>query len=242
MSRPERLAVFDVDGTLCDTVEIDLECFLGAVGSVYGDRASALDLQDAPHITDAGILHWISLSIRSRPPMENEVTAVKRAFVKQLSDARRADPKRFREVPGARRMIEQLRGEGWDVVAATGGWRAPTLLKLAAARIADKLLAASSDDSCERAQVFSLAIQRAREDEEARRKVVLVGDGTWDLATATALGTGFIGVGSGERARRLRQAGAGVVLPDYQDLGRAMQTLRAAACPARTKDLRRSVS
>ena len=42
-----------------------------------------------------------------------------------------------------------------------------------------------------------------------------VGDGGWDAKAAQQLKWGFVGIGSGARADRLRQAGAEVVIPDY---------------------------
>ena len=43
-----------------------------------------------------------------------------------------------------------------------------------------------------------------------------MGDGVWDAKAAQDLGWRFIGIGSGEQADRLRQAGAGMVIPDYR--------------------------
>ena len=41
-------------------------------------------------------------------------------------------------------------------------------------------------------------------------------NGVWDAKAARDLGWRFIGIGSGEQADRLRQAGAGMVIPDYR--------------------------
>ena len=46
------LVVFDLDGTLCDTVGVDAECFVQACAEWLGDRARQLDWARAPQITD----------------------------------------------------------------------------------------------------------------------------------------------------------------------------------------------
>ena len=49
--------------------------------------------------------------------------------------------------------------------------------------------------------------------------VVYVGDAIWDLKAATSLGYGFVGIGRGERAERLRLEGAEWVLADFTNRG-----------------------
>jgi phosphoglycolate phosphatase-like HAD superfamily hydrolase len=42
-----------------------------------------------------------------------------------------------------------------------------------------------------------------------------VGDGVWDVRAARELGWRFIGIAAGEQAERLREAGAGLIVPNY---------------------------
>jgi phosphoglycolate phosphatase-like HAD superfamily hydrolase len=44
-----------------------------------------------------------------------------------------------------------------------------------------------------------------------------VGDIVWDLKAATSLGYGFVGIGCGERAERLRLEGAEWALADFRN-------------------------
>ena len=100
-------------------------------------------------------------------------------------------------------------------VVATGGWRRPILAKLAAAGIdITGLPFASADDAIARSDIFGLAMARAGGCDRA----VLIGDGVWDVVTARQLGTGFLGVGTADRAARLVAAGAHRVVADYTDL------------------------
>jgi phosphoglycolate phosphatase-like HAD superfamily hydrolase len=48
-------------------------------------------------------------------------------------------------------------------------------------------------------------------------RVVLFGDGVWDVAAAQENGIGFIGIGKGYAAQRLRDRGATEVFEDYAD-------------------------
>jgi phosphoglycolate phosphatase-like HAD superfamily hydrolase len=43
-----------------------------------------------------------------------------------------------------------------------------------------------------------------------------VGDGVWDVRAAHNLGWNFIGIGTGERAEGLRQAGAVKIIPHFE--------------------------
>jgi phosphoglycolate phosphatase-like HAD superfamily hydrolase len=63
-------------------------------------------------------------------------------------------------------------------------------------------------------------------------RVVSLGDGVWDVRTAAELRLPFIGIGSGERAERLRDAGAETVLADLRDTNELLGALERAGVPA----------
>ncbi len=219
------LVLFDVDGTLCDTCEVDEECFLRAVGEALALPLQGEDWTSAPHVTDAGILAWMWRRHRGGEPTEAEVGRVIARFVNLLHEAHQARPGRFAAMSGAARAVATLPHRGFDVAAATGGWRQPALMKLRAAHLPSRILLASSTESQDRAEVFHLAAERAHAEAE---NVVLVGDGVWDLRVSQELGWAFVGVASGARAGQLANAGAHVVVPDFRDL-RAFETAIAAS-------------
>jgi len=211
------LVVFDLDGTLCDTVGVDAECFVQACAEWLGDGARHVDWAAAPQVTDQGILEWMAVRLLSRPPSTDEARGVERRFLELLGDVRDREPARFRAVPGAAAMLDALAADGRGVTVATGGWRASALLKLRAAELPTRLLAASSSDSPDRVEIFRLAASRSSAGRPPAERVVLVGDGVWDVEIARALGWGFVGVGAGPRAARLRDAGAERIVPDFRD-------------------------
>ncbi|HEX9941331.1 MAG TPA: HAD family hydrolase [Thermoanaerobaculia bacterium] len=222
----ERLLIFDIDGTLCDTNEVDDECFLGAAGELLGLAPQSLDWRAAPHVTDAGIARYLWETHRGRPPGAAEVASFLDRFVAVLEGEIRRAPARFSAVAGAATLIERLGPAGWDMAIATGGWGRSARLKLAAAGLPDRCLLASSDDSADRVEIFRLAHRRAMEERGAGYlRTVLAGDGLWDLQVAQALGWPLIGVARGEKAELLRQGGAAVVIEDFRDAERFLEML-----------------
>jgi len=228
-----RLAVFDIDGTLTDTNAVDEECYLRAVAEVLGLEAAALDWSQAPHVTDSALLRWLCERHCGRTLGDGEAEATIGRFLELLRAELAAAPGRFRATPGAPAVIGCLREAGWEVALATGGWEPSARLKLAAAGLAaDDLVLASASDAPTRQEILELAADRAMErGGGAFSRIVAVGDALWDLRTAAALGWPFVGVASGERASRLRAAGASVVLEDLADPAAFRAALEAAAVP-----------
>jgi phosphoglycolate phosphatase-like HAD superfamily hydrolase len=138
-----------------------------------------------------------------------------------------------------------MRSAGWEIAVATGGWEVSARLKLQAIGIGHESLAlASASDAPTRTEIVELAIARLNNGHgavapsagslrNAGDRVVSLGDGVWDVRTAAALEVPFIGVGSGERAARLRAAGADTVLEDLSDSAELFDALEGAGVPAR---------
>jgi phosphoglycolate phosphatase-like HAD superfamily hydrolase len=231
---PRNLAVLDIDGTLTNTVEVDGRCYLRAASEVFGlqiDHLKTLDWSKAPHVTDAGILRWLCQDQFGREPLREELEG----FVERLLGLFEAERCRsascFGPIPGARAFVRGLSEVGWAVAIATGGYGKSARYKLRAAGIewAEHCMACS-DDAVTREEILALAARRARERHGAGfQKVVSVGDGVWDVRAAAAVGFGFVGVGRGRRAEKLREAGAAVVVEDFSDLPTVLGALESAA-------------
>ncbi len=230
---PESLVIFDVDGTLTATNAVDDECYRRAVGEVLSCDIAPADWADAPHISDTGIAHWLWQRRLGRNPDEQEIESVRRLFLGYLNTECINAPSRFAQVAGAASAMQHLRANGWYLALATGAWSASMQLKLSAAGIdVTGLPFSSSDDEAPRARIVQTALSRAQLAAKTEfSRVVSVGDATWDVACAIELGIPFVGVGVGERASRLRNAGATVVLPDYSDLHSVVLALESATVP-----------
>lgn len=226
-----KLALLDVDGTLTDTVAVDLRCFLVTLSELFGfsRRERDYDWAAIPHATDPGLLAGAFDQFAGRPPTAAESAAFVKRFLAALAVAAEEKPADFRPIGGAREVVAALAAApGWSFAIATGCWAESARLKLEVAgfdEVYEPL--ASASDAVAREEIFGLARERA-----ASRGVsatVLVGDGTWDAVTARNLGLSFIGIGTGERAAALRRLGAVRVLPDFHDLDAALDAMAAAA-------------
>lgn len=231
-----RLAIFDIDGTLTDTNAVDDECFLLAAADAFELDAGGLDWTGAPHVTDSTIARWMSEHHRGRAATSAELDGLVRRFLALLEEQLARSPARFAPIAGAVGLLPSLRAAGWDVALATGGWGRSARFKLTAAGIHEpELVLACADDGLTREEIVLLARDRAAAEHrrESYTRIVSVGDGVWDVRTAANLGIPFVGVGAGERAARLREAGASVVLSTFADREAVCTALASAPIPSR---------
>jgi len=228
-----RLAIFDIDGTLTDTNGVDDDCYRTAIADALGVAPSVIDWSGAAHVTDSEIFRWLCTVHRRCEPSVDDVARARSQFVDRLSAQLDAAPTRFTEIRGASTMLSRIAGRGWSIAVATGGWGPSARLKLRVAELEiEDAVFASADDAHSRSDIVRLARDRAEVFYERRfDRVVSIGDGLWDVQTAIELDVPFIGIAGHERAERLRAAGAGTVLPDYSDLAAFMTALDNATTP-----------
>jgi phosphoglycolate phosphatase-like HAD superfamily hydrolase len=233
-----RLAVFDIDGTLTDTNEVDDFCFVQAAADILGVHASSIDWSSCPHITDSGILDWLFVRHRGRSPEAEEIDATCDRFCDLLRAQSGLTPERFAPIPGSLSALSFLAAT-WDITFATGGWQASAHLKLNHIGIhADSYSFASGSDATSRADIVQLAIRRAElQHGKSYARIVVAGDAPWDVQTAIELQLPFVGIGTGQRAARLRETGAMTVLPNYLDQQAVAQAFDAARVPAPQHDV-----
>lgn len=231
-----KLAIFDIDGTLTNTNSVDNECFVKALAEACEITEIDTDWAAYPHTTDSGITQHVFQEKFGRSPEETEVGKFKSCFVEMLSEQYQSNSSSFAEVPGASMTLNRLQqNSDWAVAIATGCWRESALLKLKAAKIdADGIPAAYAEDGLSREDIIKAAVSRSLEQNRVSRfeKIVSIGDGVWDVRTARRLNFAFLGIGCGESATRLRQAGAKHVVEDFSDFNQLARFLIEAAIPA----------
>jgi phosphoglycolate phosphatase-like HAD superfamily hydrolase len=228
-----RLAIFDIDGSLTDTNGVDDEAYRNAVASTLEVPPELIDWSGALHVTDAEIFRYLcSLHNRGEPTAELMARA-KSQFADTLMATLDDEPHRFVEVAGAVGMLRRIAEAGWRVAVATGGWGLSARLKLRAAGIEiDDAVFASADDGGPRADIVKLATRRAESFYGTQfDRVVSIGDGVWDAEAAASLDLPFIGIANGAKAERLRDAGAESVFTDYRDIDAFLDALMNATVP-----------
>jgi len=181
------LAIFDIDGTLIDSNAVDNECFLATFEVAFGIPAADVDWRDYRHHTDRGLTHEFLQRAWVRDPAEEDIARHRTAFLGAL----RRRITTLEEIRGARAFLAFLHERGWEVALATGAWSESARLKLAAAGFPSDLPLACCDVWASREQIVLGAIAGRTCD-----RIVVFGDGWWDVRTSRTLGLPFIGVGS----------------------------------------------
>jgi beta-phosphoglucomutase-like phosphatase (HAD superfamily) len=183
--------MFDIDGTLINSYELDSKCFVDAVNDVTGISINS-DWSTYHHVTDSGILGEVlhNENITDKPLIE---ASIKQVFLEKLEKTITAKP--IEEIPGAISFIAYLKKADNIVVSlATGGWYESAMLKLKSAGIdISGIPIASANDSTSRTDIMKLAASRATGKQNT--PCTYFGDDAWDKAACEKLGFNFILVG-----------------------------------------------
>ena len=222
--------LFDVDGTLTDTMDIDTRCFLRAFADVCGFDDVDADWSHYRNATDAGIFQEVFESRRGRSPTVSETVEFRQHLVALFRSAALQQP--FAPIRGAAALLARLteRGE-YRIGLATGCWSDAARVKMGSAGFCyDDYPAASADDAPDRETIVRIAAQRtAGESKKEWNHAIYVGDGVWDVKMYRLLGIPFLGIGVGAQKERLIAAGASDVLPDFADIDRFLFLLHKLA-------------
>ncbi len=234
-----KLAIFDIDGTLTNTNNVDNECFVKALSEAHAITEIDTDWAAYPHTTDSGITLHIFQERFGRNPDDTELDKFKYCFVNMLTEQYQTNLSSFDEIVGASTALSRLKREAdWAVAIATGCWRESALLKLRAAKIdIEGIPAAYAEDGLSREEILRAAVSQSLEQYglSAFEKIVSIGDGLWDVHAARRLDFAFLGVGYGESAAMLHQAGAKHVIEDFSDYGQLVSFLNEAEVPQLTR-------
>jgi beta-phosphoglucomutase-like phosphatase (HAD superfamily) len=218
------LAVFDNDGTICDTQEVEGRCFARAIAEVIGRSLPTTDWSAYEETTCAAIARELLAGDRAARTTE---AAIERAFVRLLVAERPSFPGDFCPLRGAISFIQRLKADRICAVAiATGCFAASARFKLQCCGITlDDYPHATSSDTSRRSDIIRLSAARAGFDLSS---VIYFGDAPWDVRASHVLGIPMIGIG--RRWEHLRTLGIRHAFRDYTDADaiiRAMLELRA---------------
>lgn len=220
------LVIFDVDGTLIQSMALEAKCFSEACRECFHIDGIDTNWSSYKNTTDPGVAMEVFERRYGRSPSSDELNSFRAVFVENLRHQIAGGPNLIRETPGAERLLMTLRRDpNFEVSIATGAWREPIALKLAAARLrVEGFSMTSADDAIERERIVSIARSRAT---SAPSRCISIGDGAWDVAAARNLGLAFLGVGKGDQAARLRAAGAKWIVEDFLDVDPILENFSA---------------
>lgn len=182
------LIVFDIDGTLLQSVAPHQRAFVGAlkdcglddIDSAWGGYA---------HHTDSWIFREVFRRNTGALPLQEQMEFFSARLHERFLAA--AEDDGVEQVPGAAEFLKRLGTmPDFTVSFATGGMRAITTAKLAPFDVQGPVATAS--DHTFREHVVREAIHQAGGPFD---RVVAVGDGPWDVRAAVATGSQFIGIG-----------------------------------------------
>lgn len=186
--------IFDIDGTLVESMAIDTELYFAAVREVLGVVIVRSDLHDYEHVTDAGILAQL-LDDNGVPSDSDSAVVIRESFLTKLQMYVDTNGS-FSTIHGAKDFFDATcRSDDTRVAIATGCWHESALLKLGSAGFdIDGVPLATCDDSPSRVEIMRAALAGINGVFES---ITYFGDAVWDRQACDTLGWNFVAVGPG---------------------------------------------
>lgn len=202
-----KLVIFDIDGTVADSVKLDDTCFIQSFRDLFDVDLSNIDWTFFKNVTDSGLTLEIFETYLGRSPKKNEVEKLKTHFYDLLYRSKA----QIKEVKGAVKTLMTINQHvGFSIAFATGGWRETALLKLASIGLeTNGMVLASANEYISRTEIINSAIRQSISQNgiDDFQSITYIGDGLWDYVATKKLGIDFIGVDYHNNGK-LIQAGA----------------------------------
>lgn len=215
-----KLVIFDIDGTLTNTNEIDRIAYVEAFEALYSRRLSEEDWHDAMHFTDLAIFIEQFERTFNRLPLEGEVKKIQDYIESAYTRTLQEKPELFKEIPGAVALFNELKAHpDYKVAIATGCWSFSAHFKLKAAGVDfTNVPLANSDHHVTREDITRDAIRLSKEHYGVNEfeRIIYIGDGAWDYRTTQNLGIPLIGIDV-NKSGKLQGLGARFVIDNYAD-------------------------
>lgn len=227
------LVIFDVDATLVYSNKLDSRCFADTYEVIYGRPFPTIDWRKYPHVSDTTIFKAVIQEHFNRAATEDEEEIFKQAFVDNITKNREVRPTEFHQVPFAKRMVEQLLADDRFIVGvATGGWKAPAIVKLNFVNIpVSQLIITGADGKETRDDILNETIAIAKTQYKNIERIVYVGDAIWDIETTRNMNLPLIGIRYKGDLDFFYERGVEVVFKDYEDSNAFLEAIFTAEIP-----------
>lgn len=214
MKTPKKLIVFDIDGTLTNSVTLYHSVVIRCL-NLMGIKEVDTDFSGYKYHTDSYGLKWNYENNFNRPYDRSLLKEFEDLIYNELS---KHPP--VSEIAGAKNCVNDLLDANCGVAFATGSLLRPAKLKLDQCEIwYEEGLIATSSISFDRETFVLQAIENAKKffNIEEFDKIYSIGDGVWDMETAKKLGLTFIGIGKPHKEKLIAK-GCSVYFDDLSEL------------------------
>lgn len=191
-TRKKNLIVFDIDGTLTDTVEIHQNAFRTSLQHI-GVKNFNDSFGTYKHHTDSFIAKEIFELSVNKPFEQLILDTFEEHLYTQINQ------NKIREINGAKQLIKYIEtNTDFGICYATGSLLKPAKLKLEKTGILfDPTQLVASNKINEREAIIKKAINNSLSfyNVEKFDRIISFGDGIWDLKAAENLSIEFVGIG-----------------------------------------------
>ena len=223
-----KFVIFDIDGTLTNTVNVEGKCFMKAFEQTFKISIWNQKWENFKNVTDWGITEEIILNKLGRTPDKAEYDLIISNFIWNLREERRKDQSQFREVKGAKKMFDTLRfTKNVALGIATGSWEQSAQLKLESIGLDIEDISFSNSDYFKSREDITRDVIRQLKSKTQKipDQIIYFGDGVWDYKTCQKLGIKFIGLDT-EGNGKLLKIGAKKVFRDYSNVEQILNELK----------------
>ena len=193
MINNKNLYIFDIDGTLTDSVTLYHQVIIDTLKDL-GIHKIDTNFNAYLHHTDS---YALKLNFEQNFNETFDAALLDKFDIELGKQFLKHPP--VSEIKGAQKTIDYLRNKSTSICFATGSMPIPAKLKLDQCNIwnCDELIA-TSKISYNREGFVLDAIEKAKRYYNATHfeEIISVGDGLWDLKTAQNLNLNFIGIGN----------------------------------------------
>src|SRR5262245_4058033 len=218
LPRPDGL-IFDLDGTLVDTVRARIDGWVEALSTAGYEVAPE---QVAPMIGMDGRRLARTIAEQGGRPMDDDATERVDKEAGAAFDRRNLSP---RPLPGVREVLATVDALGlrWEIATSSRREQVTASVAALGLRASPKIVDGSTVKHAKPApDLLLLAAERLG---LAPERCWAVGDSTWDVRAAVAGGIPAVGVlaGSAVSGTELRDAGAALVVETLDELARVLR-------------------